>query len=104
MRRSAVRTFERAGVPRSVAMSIVGHKTESIYRRYAIADEAMQREAASRLDAWGQTPKPEGSTGMVTAFRMGTGSERDQSGVWARKVGGEDRRDRKSPNEIGGRW
>ena len=39
MRRSAVRTFERAGVPRSVAMSIVGHKTESIYRRYAIVDE-----------------------------------------------------------------
>ena len=52
MRRSAVRTFERAGVPRSVAMSIVGHKTESIYRRYAIVDEAMQREAAARLDAW----------------------------------------------------
>jgi hypothetical protein len=51
MRRSAVRTFERAGVPRSVAMSIVGHKTESIYRRYAIVDEA-QREAAARLDAW----------------------------------------------------
>jgi hypothetical protein len=37
---------------RSVAMSIVGHKTESIYRRYAIVDEAMQREAATRLDAW----------------------------------------------------
>ena len=52
MRRSAVRTFERAGVPRSVAMSIVGHKTESIYRRYAIVDEAMQREPAARLDAW----------------------------------------------------
>ena len=51
MRRSAVRTFERAGVPRSVAMSIVGHKTESIYRRYAIVDEAMQREAAARPDA-----------------------------------------------------
>jgi hypothetical protein len=47
-----VRTFERAGVPRSVAMSIVGHKTESIYRRYAIVDEAMQREAAARLDAF----------------------------------------------------
>jgi integrase len=56
MRRSAVRTFERAGVPRSVAMSIVGHKTESIYRRYAIVDEAMQREAASRLDAFATTP------------------------------------------------
>jgi hypothetical protein len=33
-------------------MSIVSHKTESIYRRYAIVDEAMQREAAARLDAW----------------------------------------------------
>jgi hypothetical protein len=32
MRRSAVRSFERAGVPRSVAMSIVGHRTASIYR------------------------------------------------------------------------
>jgi integrase len=51
MRRSAVRTFERAGVPLSVAMSLVGLKTESIYRRYAIVDEAMQREAAARLDA-----------------------------------------------------
>jgi hypothetical protein len=47
MRRSAVRTYERAGVPRSVAMSIVGHKTESIYRRYAIVDETMQREAGT---------------------------------------------------------
>ena len=56
LRRSAVRTFERAGVPRSVAMSIVGHKTESIYRRYAIVDEAMQREAAARLDAWSTAP------------------------------------------------
>jgi hypothetical protein len=51
LRRSAVRTFERTGVPRSVAMYIVGHKTESIYRRYAIVDEAMQHEAAGRLDA-----------------------------------------------------
>lgn len=58
MRRSAVRTFERAGVPRSVAMSIVGHKTESIYRRYAVVDEAMQREAAARLDAWTGTLSP----------------------------------------------
>jgi hypothetical protein len=53
MRRSAVRTFERAGVPRSTAMTLTGHKTESIYRRYAIVDEAMQREAAARVDARG---------------------------------------------------
>ena len=42
----------RAGVPRSTAMSIVGHQTQSIYTCYAIQDEAMQQEAARRLDAW----------------------------------------------------
>ena len=68
MRRSAVRTFERAGVPRSVAMSIVGHKTESIYRRYAIVDEAMQREAAARLDAWTAAAP---ATSTVTPLRQG---------------------------------
>jgi integrase len=67
MRRSAVRTFEGAGVPRSVAMSIVGHKTESIYRRYAIVDESMQREAAARLDAFAAAPPPAGTTAATVA-------------------------------------
>jgi integrase len=49
LRRSAVRNLERAGVPRSTAMAMVGHKTESIYRRYAIVDEAMLREGALKL-------------------------------------------------------
>jgi hypothetical protein len=30
-------------------MALVGHKTESIYRRYAITDEAMLREGAEKL-------------------------------------------------------
>jgi integrase len=49
-RRTAVRNLERAGVPRSTAMAMVGHKTETIYRRYAIQDEGMLRDVAARLD------------------------------------------------------
>jgi integrase len=71
MRRSAVRTFERAGVPRSVAMSLVGHKTEAIYRRYAIVDESMQREAAARLDAWMATPRRATEAGRVETMVPG---------------------------------
>ncbi|HJZ70902.1 MAG TPA: tyrosine-type recombinase/integrase [Vicinamibacterales bacterium] len=50
-RRTAVRNLEIAGVPRAAAMKMVGHKTESIYRRYAIVDEAMMQDAAERLSA-----------------------------------------------------
>lgn len=56
-RRTAVRNLERAGVPRSAAMKMVGHKTESIYRRYAIADEGMLRDAGTKLDALHQAEK-----------------------------------------------
>ena len=34
---------ERSGVPRSTAMAMVGHETESIDHRYAIQDEVMLR-------------------------------------------------------------
>ena len=48
-RRTAVRAMERAGIGRSAAMSLVGHKTESIYRRYAIVDAKVLQEAGSKL-------------------------------------------------------
>ena len=32
-------------------MKMTGHKTESVYRRYAIVDEAMLRDAADKLAA-----------------------------------------------------
>jgi integrase len=50
-RRTAVRNLERAGVPRSVAMKLTGHKTESVYRRYANADDRDLRVAVERLNA-----------------------------------------------------
>ena len=50
-RRTAVRNLERVGIPRSADMAMVGHRTESIYQRYKVADEAMFKESAAKLAA-----------------------------------------------------
>lgn len=63
-RRTAVRNLERAGVPRSVAMQMVGHKTEAIYRRYAIVSDADLRAAADKLAAIEKLA--ESGTGTIT--------------------------------------
>ena len=49
LRRTAVRNLERAGVSRSVAMKLTGHKTEAVYRPYAIVSESDMREGAAKL-------------------------------------------------------
>jgi hypothetical protein len=41
--------LERAGVSRSVAKSFTGHKTDSVYERYAIVDTAAQEDGAEKL-------------------------------------------------------
>jgi integrase len=48
-RSTAVRNMERTGVSRSVATKITGHKTEAVYRRYAIVSDADLRAAAVLL-------------------------------------------------------
>jgi len=68
-RRTAVRNLERAGVPRSAAMKMVGHKTEAMYRRYAIADESMLREGAAKLEALLEAQR--GALRVVVPLRTG---------------------------------
>jgi integrase len=53
LRRAAVRQLERAGVPRSVAMKLTGHKTENVYRRYAFVSDANLSEGVAKLAALG---------------------------------------------------
>jgi integrase len=50
-RRSAVRRLEQAGVPRSVAMKLVGHSSEAIYTRYAITNETDLRDGLAKVAA-----------------------------------------------------
>ena len=50
LRRSAVKRMIRRGVPQTTAMKISGHRTESVFRRYAIVAEEDLRDAAARLE------------------------------------------------------
>jgi integrase len=50
-RRTAVRNLERSGVSRSAAMAMVGHRTQSVYARYAIVAEGDLRRARDQLAA-----------------------------------------------------
>ena len=49
LRRTAVRNLEQRGVPRSVAMKLTGHRTEAVYRRYAIVSDADLQAASRKL-------------------------------------------------------
>jgi integrase len=49
MRRSAIRNFTKAGLGESEGMSISGHKTNDVYKRYNIIDEDLQRRSLERV-------------------------------------------------------
>ncbi len=54
LRRCAARNLLQAGVPQAVAMTITGHKTDSMFRRYAIVEVEQQREALRRAAVYRQ--------------------------------------------------
>lgn len=52
MRRSAARDLIRSGVSQTVAMSITGHKTMSMYQRYNITNQTDQRRALQAVQEY----------------------------------------------------
>jgi hypothetical protein len=94
-RRTAVRNLERAGVPRSTAMKMVGHRTESIYsiyRRYAIVDEAMLKEGAAKLQILHDTQQRPASNVVSLADAMRPHGVRSSTGRVRRTARGKIRR------------
>jgi integrase len=59
-RRTVVMHLDKAGVSRSVAMKMVGHRTESMYHRYRIVPtEELHSAAAALKKHLGKEPEPE---------------------------------------------
>jgi len=52
LRRCAAKNLIEAGVPQAVAMKITGHKTISMFQRYAIVEPKQQREALRQTEIY----------------------------------------------------
>jgi integrase len=64
LRRSAARSMDRAGVPRSVAMQIMGLRTENVFLRYRVVIQSDLDSGASKL-AELHANRPEGRQSTV---------------------------------------
>ena len=71
LRRTAVRNLERAGVPRSVATKLTGHKTEAVFRRYAITNEQDLAEGIAKLAKLHGAAPNRGTLGAHSAGEAG---------------------------------
>ncbi len=79
-RRSAVRNMEKARVPRSTAMKVTGHKTESVYIRYAVVDPEMMDDATKRIERRaGQTALVSEQSSALRANKGQTSTKRGYS-------------------------
>ena len=61
-----MRNLETGGVPRSIAKRLVGHRTDSMYQRYAITTEDDLRAAVRQLHG---TPKTEAASPEAATSR-----------------------------------
>lgn len=93
LRRSAVRNMERAGVPRSIQMAIVGFKTESIHKRYAITNE-------NDLSPWVEVYARRGEAEKAAA-NVGPAHEHGRTGRMGGKVQGRAFRDHAQAGQEG---
>jgi hypothetical protein len=66
----AARNLELAGVPRSTAMAMVGHKTESIYKRYSIQDAGMLAAGAAKRNSLHSVQEEQAQRWRASSRRM----------------------------------
>lgn len=52
LRRTFITDAEHSGAPRHEVMKISGHKTESVYKRYAIENWKQRRAALAQVDGY----------------------------------------------------
>jgi integrase len=77
LRRSAVRNMERAAIPRKIATSISGHKTESVYRRYDIVSPQDLRIAAAKMENYLDGLRAGGDNPVATKLERKAGESKN---------------------------